>query len=369
VIDKWIEDKIGTNLTRSALADYQIVRLRDTVLRAQKCSPFFASHLSGVDPAGALSSLADIAKLPLMDEGDLIRAGGDMLCVPASGVSRIVTLPTSGTTGTPKRVYFTEADQELMIDYIHHGLALMACPGDVFLVLMPCERPGSVGDLVCKGVRRRGVRALPYGLLPADGSKDEEALSLIGDKGVTQILATTSTAIRLAKKSGGGGGGGSGSGSGVGSGGEVAAGRGGEVAAGGGDAGKVKITLKSVLLSGEYVSPEAVAFIEDAWDCPVYEHYGMTEMGLGGAMACEARIGYHPREADIFFEIIDPRTGISLPDGEWGEVVFTTLTREAMPLIRYRTGDISRFLEEPCPCGSILKRLDRVQDRALIKGY
>jgi phenylacetate-coenzyme A ligase PaaK-like adenylate-forming protein len=271
-----------------------------------------------------------------MDDSDLIRSGGDMLCVPASGVSRIVTLPTSGTTGTPKRVYFTEADQELMIDYIHHGLALMADPGDLFLTLMPCERPGSVGDLVCRGVERRGVRALPYGLLPADGSKDEELLSLISDEGVTQILATASTAVRLASKS-------------------------------------AKCTesigLKSILLSAEYVSSEARAYIENVWDCLVYEHYGMTEMGLGGAMACGTRTGYHPREADILFEIIDPKTGEVLPDGEWGEVVFTTLTREAMPFIRYRTGDISRFIPEPCPCGSILKRLDRVRDRALMKGY
>jgi phenylacetate-coenzyme A ligase PaaK-like adenylate-forming protein len=339
VIDNWIEKKIGTALTRQALTDYQLTLLRETVARAQKSSPFFASRLRHISPGRELVTLDDIAKLPLMDEDDLISSGDLMLCVPASGVNRIVTLPTSGTTGNPKRVYFTEADQELMIDYIHHGLALMADPGDLFLMLMPCERPGSVGDLVCKGVARRGVRTLPYGLLPIDGSKDNELLSLIGDEGVTQILATASTMVRLAEKSRG----------------ELSVSR--------------KIRLKSILLSAEYVSAEARAFIEEALDCLVYEHYGMTEMGLGGAMACEARKGYHPREADLIFEIIEPVTGRVLPDGEWGEVVFTTLTREAMPFIRYRTGDISRFIPGPCPCGSILKRLDRVQDRSLVKGY
>jgi phenylacetate-coenzyme A ligase PaaK-like adenylate-forming protein len=101
----------------------------------------------------------------------------------------------------------------------------------------------------------------------------------------------------------------------------------------------------------------------------VYEHYGMTEMGLGGAMACEKRDGYHPREADLLFEIIDPCTGEVLPEGEYGEIVFTTLTRQAMPFIRYRTGDFSRWLPGLCGCGSILKRLDKVGDREERKAY
>jgi phenylacetate-coenzyme A ligase PaaK-like adenylate-forming protein len=117
------------------------------------------------------------------------------------------------------------------------------------------------------------------------------------------------------------------------------------------------------------VSDECVELIERAWGCEVFEHYGMTEMGLGGAMACEAHDGYHPREADLLFEIVDPRTGAPLPDGEYGEIVFTTLTRTAMPLVRYRTGDMSRFIPGPCPCGSVLKRLARVADRKAAKGY
>jgi phenylacetate-coenzyme A ligase PaaK-like adenylate-forming protein len=75
------------------------------------------------------------------------------------------------------------------------------------------------------------------------------------------------------------------------------------------------------------------------------------------------RSGYHLREADLLFEIIDPVSGLPIPDGEWGEVVFTTLTRRGMPLIRYRTGDRSRFLTDPCPCGTVLRRLDRVSGR------
>jgi phenylacetate-coenzyme A ligase PaaK-like adenylate-forming protein len=121
--------------------------------------------------------------------------------------------------------------------------------------------------------------------------------------------------------------------------------------------------IKSVLLSADYVPATVVQEISNVWGCRVYNHYGMTEMGLGAAVDCRALSGYHIREADLFFEIIDPVTGCQVPDGEQGEVVFTTLTRKGMPLIRYRTGDLSGFIPEPCPCGTILKRLAWVKGR------
>jgi phenylacetate-coenzyme A ligase PaaK-like adenylate-forming protein len=89
----------------------------------------------------------------------------------------------------------------------------------------------------------------------------------------------------------------------------------------------------------------------------------MTEMGHGGGVECEALDGYHLREADLYFEVVDYKTGEACPDGDTGEVVFTTLTRQGMPLVRYRTGDIARMITQPCPCGSILKRMDYVKGR------
>ena len=75
------------------------------------------------------------------------------------------------------------------------------------------------------------------------------------------------------------------------------------------------------------------------------------------------RQGYHLRETDLYVEIVDPETGNPVLDGEPGEVVFTTLTRRGMPLIRYPTGDVSRFLPDPCPCGTVLKTLERIRNR------
>lgn len=123
-------------------------------------------------------------------------------------------------------------------------------------------------------------------------------------------------------------------------------------------------SLKSALLTTDHVPQAIVRSVENAWGCVVYNHYGMTEMGLGGGVECAARRGYHLREADLLFEVVDPTTGQPLPDGVEGEVVFTTLTRRGMPLIRYRTGDISRFLPDPCPCGTTLKTLARIVHRA-----
>jgi phenylacetate-CoA ligase len=124
------------------------------------------------------------------------------------------------------------------------------------------------------------------------------------------------------------------------------------------------LKLKSALLTTDHV-PNAIArAVEHAWACRVYNHYGMTEMGLGGGVECQARRGYHLREADMYFEIVNPATGEPLADGETGEVVFTTLTRRGMPLIRYRTGDLSRFIPGECPCGTTLKTLERIRRRA-----
>jgi phenylacetate-coenzyme A ligase PaaK-like adenylate-forming protein len=91
----------------------------------------------------------------------------------------------------------------------------------------------------------------------------------------------------------------------------------------------------------------------------------MTEMGLGGAVACAALDGYHIREADLLVEILDPATGKPVPDGSVGEVVFTTLTRKGMPLIRYRTGDLAAFATGICACGTMLKTLSAVRGRVV----
>nr|WP_305146609.1 AMP-binding protein [Anaerovorax odorimutans] len=240
-------------------------------------------------------------------------------------------METSGTTGLPKRIFFTEEDQELTIDFFHNGMQLLTDASDTVMILMPCRRPGSIGDLLRKGLERFNVRTIAYGL--PDGTDDEKILEIMEKERVTCTVALATQLAALAKK-----------------------------------ADTRRIPMRTVLLSAEYVSEENKKVIEEAWGCRIFEHYGMTEMGLGCAVSCPQLCGYHIRELDLYLEIIDPVTGQVLPDGEEGEIVFTTLTRKGMPFIRYRTGDWSSFLTEPCKCGSILKRISRVGDRGMKKG-
>jgi phenylacetate-coenzyme A ligase PaaK-like adenylate-forming protein len=107
--------------------------------------------------------------------------------------------------------------------------------------------------------------------------------------------------------------------------------------------------IRNVLLSADYVPKAASGYLTQAWGCRVFGHYGMTETGLGGGVECAALDGYHLREAALYYEIVDPETGQNVPDGIFGEVVFTTLTRKGMPLVRYRTGDLSVFLQKSVP--------------------
>lgn len=328
-LEAWIATKIDTKgrpLRLDHLRTYQLAKLNETLSRVQRRSTFYR-RLLGESEVG-LSTLEDLADLPFTTADDLRAAPFDFLCVSQNEVERIVTLPTSGTTGPPKRIFFTVDDQELTRDFFHHGMSTLVGPNDRVLILLPGSLPGSVGDLLKEGLERMSVCAVPHGPVTdpqytLDVIRKERITALVGIP--IQVLAL----IRLGEASGR----------------------------------PRPNAMKSILLSTDRV-PHAVAkMIRDVWKCDVYNHYGTTEMGLGGGVDCRAFSGYHMREADLYFEVIDPATARPATEGEAGELVFTTLTRTAMPLIRYRTGDISRVIPGPCPCGTVLRRLAHVDTR------
>jgi phenylacetate-coenzyme A ligase PaaK-like adenylate-forming protein len=274
-----------------------------------------------------VQSFDDLAELPFTVPVDLQEDERRFLCVSPREIERVVTLQTSGTTAAPKRLHFTADDLERTVDFFHHGMATMVQPGDKVLILMPGELPGSVGDLLVKGLARINVEGIIHGLVRDAGAVLDEIVRkevncLVGIP--VQLLAVVRHPAAATVPDG---------------------------------------QLRSVLLSADYVPTAIVREITRVWGVSVFNHYGMTEMGLGGGVECAHLCGYHLREADLLVEIVDPVSGEPRPDGVAGEVVFTTLTRQGMPLIRYRTGDLSRFLPEPCPCGTVLRRLDRVSGR------
>jgi phenylacetate-coenzyme A ligase PaaK-like adenylate-forming protein len=323
-LEPWVFARAGA-ADLDGLRAHQLDALRATVDRARRLSPFSAERLATVPP-GEPRSLADLARLPFTAADDIRAEGPRMLCVPSGEVDRIVTLPTSGTTGQPKRIHFTAADQELTLDFFHHGMSVLVLPGQRVLILLPGERPGSVGDLLRRGLERMDVEGVVHGPV----TDPAQALRVLRAGDFDCIVGIPVQVLGLARR---------------------------DAASG------APVTLESVLLSTDQAPRSLVAAVEGAWGCRVFDHYGTTEMGLGGGVECEALDGYHLREADLLFEVVDPGSGAPVPDGEYGEIVFTTLSREAMPLVRYRTGDRGRFLTEPCPCGTSLRRLERVRAR------
>jgi phenylacetate-coenzyme A ligase PaaK-like adenylate-forming protein len=329
-LEAWIGARIGLSggerLTAARLAAWQLAQLNATLAHVWHHSAFYQQRLSR-RALPRLTRLEEIAGLPFTTDADLRQDPASLLCGSQSDVARVVTLRTSGTTGDPKRIFFGDDDLEATVDFFCYGMSALVGSGERVLILMPGELPDSVGDLLRRGLGRLGVDGIVHGPV-----RDPAAtLGAIRAHAVHSLVGIPVQVLALARHPEG-----------------PAAGRG---------------TLRSVLLSTDFVPRPVAAAIEAAWDCQVFQHYGMTEMGYGGAVDCAARQGYHLRETDLLFEIIDPLSGQPAGSGRTGEVVVTTLTRRVMPLIRYRTGDLAAWIDAPCPCGSMLRRMAWVQGR------
>lgn len=336
MLDGWVTHTLGLSgaLTREAIEARQLELLRETVAYARENSAFYRERL----PAGGPVSLAGFAALPFTTPEQLRSQGVRMLCVRPDEVERVVTLRSSGSTGAPKRVFSTAGDQELTVEYFRWGMSEYVSAGDTVLSVLPGDSPGSLNDLLRQGLERMGARLLVFGY-PGDADLPR-LLETVLESGVSSLVGPVSAIARAAEYS-------------------VSAGLA-NTAAG---------KLKSVLLSAEYVPAGSRELIERVWRCRVNEQYSMTETGYTGPVSCHVPGAYHVWEAGLYYELVDPDSGLPVPEGEYGEIVVTTLLRRAMPLIRYRTGDRSRFLPGGCPCGSVLRRLERVSARAQRKKF
>jgi len=327
----WIAAELGQSvkgdLDLESLRWLQLQRLNGTIAHASANSPFYREHLRHRKNR-ALASLSELADLPFTTADDLRRQGLQMLSVSQGNIDRVVTLESSGTTGNAKRLYFTREDLARTQSFFRCGMSQVVRPGHVALVLLPGELPASAGDLLARALEPMGVTCRVAGLVTDPGRcaallAEEPFDCVVGIP--VQVLSVLRHPLAAA----------------------IAADR-----------------IKSVFLTSDYVPSTLVTEISQRWGCPAFNHYGMTEMGLTGGVECLALSGYHLRELDLYFEVVDPASGQLLPEGEPGEVVVSTLTRTGMPLIRYRTDDLARFLPEPCSCGSNLPRLAKLQGRS-----
>ena len=324
-LDNWICEKIEANneLSRYDLEKYQLKELNNLIKYVKKNSPFYREIYKDLD---GINSLDELYKIPIINKEDIIQSGNKMVCVNQSDISRIVSLDTSVTMGKYKRIYFTEEDQNLTVDFFTHGLSFIVEKNDVMMIMLPFKRENSVGDLIKQALEIMQVSPVLNGSL----SSFKETTSLMINNNVNSIVGMPVEILALGryiKKK------------------------------------NLPIKIKSILLSADMVNDTFIEEIKKVYNCDVFNHFGMTETGLGGAVECDYHNGMHIRENDLLIEIVNPVTKEKVEDGESGEILITTLTRKAMPLIRYATGDISSFVAGNCNCNSVLKRLDKIKYR------
>ncbi len=320
-------------LPRAEMEALQLARLQETVQRVWEKVPAYRKKMeeAGVKPSD-IRSLSDLARLPFVTKADLRdNYPFGLFAVPREQLLRIHA--SSGTTGKPTVVGYTRGDLEGWTECV----ARIAAAGGA-----------TAADTaqICFGYGMfTGALGLHYGLekigatiVPSSTGNSEKQIMYMKDFGATLLVATPSYALRLA---------------------EVAREMGLDPAR---DL-KVKIGLVGSELLTEAMREE----MHRSWgrDMLVTSNYGMSElMGPGVSGECEMLSGMHINEDFFIPEIIDPETEEVLPPGERGELVITCIKKEALPLIRYRTKDITRLIYEPCACGRTTVRMENLQGRS-----
>jgi phenylacetate-coenzyme A ligase PaaK-like adenylate-forming protein len=324
-LESWIMQKIGIKESKEALERYKLDKLKETISYTKKNSKFYRKHLMNIKE-DSIDSFDSFQNIPFTFPHHIGQNPFEFLCVPQREIKRIITITSSGTTGEEKRIFFTEADLELTVDFFKFGFRPMLSKKDRVLVLFPGDSYGSVGDVIKKSLDISDVENFVQGVMV---NPDETANFIIENK-INSIVGIPMQVLYFSRVHS-----------------EI-----------------FKNNIEKVLLSADYVPEVMIHELSNIYGCKVFTHYGSSEMGYGGGVECGALNGYHLREADIYFEIINPDTGKPVEDGQYGEIVFTTLTRQATPLIRYRTGDIASFSSAPCECGTFLRTMTRALGRA-----
>ncbi|MGI6151767.1 MAG: DVU_1553 family AMP-dependent CoA ligase [Christensenellales bacterium] len=313
-LEPWICEVEGiSTLNRQELEDLQLRRLNELLLREKARGGFY----SGLPER--LHSLKELETLPFTTPEQLAARGAGMLLVSQSKVKRIITESTSGTTGAAKRVFYTERDCENTVGFFAAGLSELVFPGDGVMIAMPFSGPFGLGELIAAAIERLGGRPIKTGIGKTFGEL-ERALDEEQPAAFVGMPVPLLSVLRYCGKK----------------------------------------SLLRALVSGDACPKSVVKEVECILGTRIFPHYGSREMGLGGAVTCPAHEGMHLRENHVIAEIIG-KDGSVLPDGEEGELCLTTIGMEAMPLIRYKTGDTARILKEPCPCGGVTKRLDGIE--------
>lgn len=317
-------------LTRTQIENLQLERLKKTVRQCMN-SPFYKKrfddlHLKPED----IRSLDDLYKIPFTTKQDLRdNYPFGLSTVPMEKVVRLHS--SSGTTGTPTVILHTQCDLDEWANAVARCLYMVGLrAGDIF------QNSSGYGMFTGGLGFQYGAERLGMLTVPAAAGNTKRQIKFITDFGTTALHAIPSYAGRLY-----------------------------EVMVEMGIDPRRDTKLKTLIIGAEPHSEEQRKRIEDMLGVKAYNSFGMSEMcGPGVAFECTEQNGLHIWEDYYIVEIVDPETLEPVPEGEIGELVLTTLNREAMPLLRYRTRDLTRILPGECPCGRHHKRLDRMKGRS-----
>ncbi len=325
-------------IKRSELEKLQVERLKKSIDIALH-SPFYAKILGekGITSA-SISTVEDIRKLPFTTKADLREYYPFGLI--ATDMKNIVRLhSSSGTTGNPTVIYHSQHDLDQWANRIARCLYMVGVRNtDVF------QNTSGYGMFTGGLGFQYGAERLGALTVPAAAGNSLRQVKFITDFGTTVIHAIPSYATRLA-----------------------------EVLFECGIDPRKDTKLKTLVIGAEPHTEEQRKRIEELLGVKAYNSFGMSEMsGPGVAFECPYQNGLHLWEDCYLMEIIDPETLEPVPDGEIGELVLTTLDRDAMPLLRYRTRDLTRIIPGECPCGRTHRRIDRLKGRSddmfIVKG-
>ncbi|SHI38336.1 phenylacetate-CoA ligase [Desulfofundulus thermosubterraneus DSM 16057] len=311
-----------------SLYEMQGSMLREMVQRVYQNSPFYRKKLdeAGVDP-GSIKTIADLARVPFTDKHELRDAYPlGLMAVPEKQVVRIHS--SSGTTGKPIIVPYTKKDVDIWAEMMARSLAMTGVNNRDRVQITPGYGLWTAGIGFQAGVERLGAMAIPTG-----PGNTEKQMEMMIDLKTTVLIGTSSYGLLLA-----------------------------EEAYKRGILDQIKLRLG--IFGSERWGDKMRRRIEEIFNIETFDIYGLTEIyGPGIAIDCPYHSGLHYWSDHLLFEIIDPVSGKQLPPGEEGELVITTLTKEGMPLLRYRTHDITRLLPHRCPCGSEYPMIDRILGR------
>ncbi len=323
-------DKKIEQMARDQMREIQLERLKKIVKYAYERVPFYKKKFDeiGLLPED-IKTLEDIKKIPYTTKADLRdNYPYGLLAVPMDDIVRVHA--SSGTSGKPTVVAYTKNDLDMWSDCM--ARLIVAAGGrksDIVQI--------SFGYGLFTGALglHQGWEKIGATVIPASSGNTERQVMLMKDLGATALVATPSYGLYIS---------------------EVVEKMGIK---------KDDLKLRIGLFGSEASSPEMHKELQDKLGLFPTDNYGLSEIiGPGVAGECEFKCGMHINEDHFYPEIIDKETLQPIEDGEWGELVITTLTKEGLPMLRYRTKDITRLIKDKCQCGRTTVRMDKIQGRS-----